>query len=103
MLEHRDEQTNEIIRTLIDKVKKKKITSLKRAILEKRKSNKAKHLQKADRITKKYLRAIRSDYSHDNEENNHLNSSGYQTIDEIDADKEFEESDDEKSDHRDME
>ena len=32
MLVHRDEETNEIVQTLVDKKKKKKITLLKRGI-----------------------------------------------------------------------
>lgn len=37
MLETRDEETGEIIKTLIDKVKRRKVTQLKKAILKSRK------------------------------------------------------------------
>lgn len=37
MVEYFDPDTGELIKTLIDKVKKKKITPLKKAILKKRK------------------------------------------------------------------
>ena len=37
MVEYFDNETGELIKTLIDKVKKKKITPLKKAILKKRK------------------------------------------------------------------
>tara|TARA_B110000285_G_C14746472_1_gene433170 strand:- start:189 stop:299 length:111 start_codon:yes stop_codon:yes gene_type:complete len=36
MLVHRDEETNEIVQTLVDKKKKKKITLLKKGIYQNR-------------------------------------------------------------------
>ena len=33
MLVHKDEETNEIIKTLVNKTKKKKITNLKKSII----------------------------------------------------------------------
>ena len=36
MVLHRDEETNELIKTLVDKKKRKKISRLKKAILQKR-------------------------------------------------------------------
>lgn len=34
---HRDEETNELIKTFVDKKKRKKISNLKKAIIQKRK------------------------------------------------------------------
>jgi len=33
MVEHRDEETNELIKTLVEKVRKVKVTPLKKAII----------------------------------------------------------------------
>jgi hypothetical protein len=44
MLEYVDPDTGEVIKTLVDKVKKKKITPLKKAILQKRNQIKADRL-----------------------------------------------------------
>ena len=45
MVEYVDPETGELIKTLVDKVRKKKITPLKRAILKKRNENKMQLIQ----------------------------------------------------------
>ena len=48
MLEYRDEETNELVKTLIDKVKKIKVSPLKKAILLKRQRVLQERLAKKD-------------------------------------------------------
>lgn len=77
MLLTRDEETNEIVRTLIDKKKRKKVTALKRAIQESRKIRKQKQEErkrirklaqhKADAQDSQYETIYETDYKNEDD------------------------------------
>ena len=59
---HRDENTNELIREYRDKKKRKRVTALKKAILEKRKVQKERKLEKKEEGVGKEEAAVESEY-----------------------------------------
>ena len=84
MLVHRDEETNEIVQTLVDKKKKKKITLLKKGIYQNRQLEKdRKALMKEQRERVKEIV---------NEENKKEGETDYETFyEETDFDEKYEE------------
>ena len=84
MLVHRDEETNEIVQTLVDKKKKKKITLLKKGIYQNRQLEKdRKALMKEQRERVKEIV---------NKENKKEGEKDYETFyEETDFDEKYEE------------
>ena len=77
MLEYRDEETNEIVKMLIDKARKVKISPLKKAILLKR--QRVLQERQAKKEEKKLIKAAAESFAiHE------PNESGFETIDEED-------------------